>query len=139
MVWPELAYEPQQADPLGRPRQANRVAFDDGLFRYYQAAIKFRHDNPALRRGEIEFVTTDDQAEFIGFRRSDAAGTLLVGLNRGGKPFKWHVPVAKGEQVSQVFTASGEVDRFATEEKNGETIVSVPAIDGVVLRVLSAK
>lgn len=139
MVWPELSYDPQQADPLGRPRQANPVGFDEGLFRYYQAAIKFRRDNPALRRGDIEFVTTDDQAEFLAFRRSDASDTLLVGLNRGGKPFRWRVPAAKGDLVSQVFTASGEVDRFAMEQKDGETFVSVPAIDGVVLRVSSKK
>jgi hypothetical protein len=84
-------------------------------------------------------VTADDQAEFLAFRRSDATDTLLVGINRGGKPFKWHVPAAKGDLVSQVFTASGEVDRFAMEQKNGETIVSVPSIDGVVLRVSSKK
>src|SRR6476660_2282847 len=118
MVWPELSYAPQQADPLGRPRQANPVAFDEGLFRYYQAAIKFRRDNPALRRGDVEFATTDDQAEFLSFRRSDATDTLLVGLNRGGKPFKWNVPLAKGETASQVFTASGEVETFATEQKD---------------------
>jgi glycosidase len=139
MVWPELTYEPQQADPLGRPRQANPVAFDESLFRYYQAAIKFRRDNPALRRGDIEFVTTDDQAEFLGFRRSDATDTLLIGLNRSGKPFKWRLPGAKGELVSQVFTASGDVDRFTIERKGGETIGSVPAIDGVVLRLQSEK
>ena len=60
MVWAELSFDPQQADPLGRPRPANPVAFDDGLFKFYQAAIKFRRDNaaagavipPAWRCGE---------------------------------------------------------------------------------------
>jgi hypothetical protein len=134
-----MSFDPQQADPLGRPRPANPVAFDDGIFKFYQAAIKFRRDNPALRRGDVEFVASEDQAEFLAFRRSDATDTLLVGLNRGGKPFKWNVPLAKGESSSQVFTASGEVDNFATEHKDGATIVTVPPVDGVVLRVSSKK
>jgi glycosidase len=139
MVWQEMTYDPQQADPLGRPRPANRVAFDDGLFKFYQAAIKFRRDNPALRRGDLEFFATDDQVEFLAFRRSDTTDMLLVGLNRGGKPYKWNVPLAKGEMASQVFTASGEVNNFTTEQRDGATVVTVPAVDGVVLRVSSKK
>jgi len=115
------------------------VAFDDGLFRFYQAAIKFRNENPALRRGDLEFVATDDRAEFLAFRRNDATDTLLVALNRGGKPYKWAVPLAQGENASQVFTASGEVNQFTLERKDGATTVTVPAIDGVVLRVSSKK
>jgi glycosidase len=139
MVWQELSYDPQQADPLGRPRPANPVAFDGGLFKFYQAAIKFRRDNSSLRRGDLEFIATDDQAEFLAFRRSDATGTLLVGLNRGGKQYTWNVPLAKGENASQVFTASGEVNQFTTEQKDGATIVTVPAVDGIVLRVSPKK
>ncbi len=139
MVWPEMSYEPQQADPLGRPRPANPVAFDDDLFKYYQAAIKFRRDNPALRRGEIEFVATDDKAEFLAFRRSDRTETLLVGLNRGSVPYQWNISLGDGETVSQVFTASGEVDKFTTEQKGLEVVVTLPAVDGVVLRIDSRK
>jgi glycosidase len=139
MVWAEMSFDPQQADPLNRKREADPVAFDDGLFKFYQAAIKLRRDNPALCRGDIEFVATEDQAEFLGFRRMDGKKALLVGLNRGGKPFKWNLPLADGEIVSQIFTASGEVDKFAAETKDGATIVTVPAVDGVVLRVSSKK
>src|SRR6185312_5379131 len=104
-----LSYDPQQADPLGRPRQANAVAFDENLFKYYQALIKFRRENAALRRGDIEFITADDRAAFLGFRRSAEGETLLVGLNRGDAPYRWNLSLAKGEKVAQVFTASGIV------------------------------
>ena len=56
MVWPDMKYDPQQADPLGRPRQADSVEFDTGLFNYYRAAIELRKQCPALRRGSIQFV-----------------------------------------------------------------------------------
>ena len=84
MVWPELTYEAQQADPLNRysdvtsgtngKREMGAVAFDEGLFNFYRAAIAMRHDSAALRRGEIEFVKTDDPAQFIGYRRRSCAG-----------------------------------------------------------------
>jgi hypothetical protein len=60
-------------------------------------------------------------------------------LNRGEKPYPWTVPLADGESASQVFTASGEVDNFTIEHKDGLLIVTVPAVDGVVLRVHSEK
>jgi cyclomaltodextrinase len=139
MVWAELSYEPQQADPLGRPRQSNPVAFDEDLFKYYQALIKFRRDNAPLRRGDIEFVVADDQAAFLGFRRSDADDTLLVGLNRGASAYQWKVALAKGERLSQVFTAAGEVDKVKIEQKGAQAIITVPGMDGVVLRISSKK
>lgn len=139
MVWQDLTYAAQQADPLGRPRKADPVAFDEGLFRYYQAAIKFRNDNRVLRRGDIEFVATNDKAEFLGFRRSDDSDTLLVGLNRGSVPFRWKFALAMGERVSQVFTASGDINKFSVQQSGSEAVVVVPAVDGVVLRVASQK
>ena len=111
------------------------VAFDEGLFNFYRAAIAMRHDSAALRRGEIEFVKTDDPAQFIGYRRRSSQETMLVGLNRGGAPFQWHVPLPAGETAAQVFTASGEVNQVKIEQSDGQVVVTVPALDGVVLRV----
>ncbi len=118
MVWPELSYDSQQADPLGRPRQANAVAFDVDLFKFYQAAIKLRRDSMALRRGEIEFIAADDQAEFLGFRRSDGYGDTARWIESGRRAVtSGRLPLATGERVSQVFTASGEVAKFPIEQK----------------------
>jgi glycosidase len=139
MVWPELTFEAQAADPLSRRRQADGVAFDEGLFNFYRAAIALRRECAALRRGGIEFVAADDAAEFLGFRRSDAKETVVVGLNRGDAPFQWKIPLAAGETVAQIFTASGEIDRAKIEQNEGQAIVTVPAMDGVVLRVQSSK
>jgi cyclomaltodextrinase / maltogenic alpha-amylase / neopullulanase len=135
MVWPELAYEPQSHDPLGRERQADAVAFDEPLFNFYRAAIQLRNSSPALRRGDLAFVTTDDKAQFLGYRRTAGEETLFVGLNRGDAPFAWEIPLETGQKVAQLFTASGEVDRVSMEHRDDRAIVTVPACDGVVLRV----
>ena len=139
MVWPEMKFDPQRADPLDRERTADAVEFDDGLFNFYRAAIAMRREFAALRRGSIEFVKSDDPAGFLGFQRSDGEETLLVGLNRGDAPYRWQIPLAAGETVEQVFTASGEVSRVAVEQGSEQATVTVPAIDGVVLRVQTPK
>lgn len=139
MVWPDMKFEPQASDPLGRPRQPDAVGFDEGLFNFYRAAIALRRENAALRRGNIEFTTTDDTAGFMGFRRTDGKDALLVGLNRGDAPFAWKVPTGAGNAVVQIFTASGEVNRVTLVPGDGQTTVTIPALDGVVLRVTVPK
>ncbi|MCC7476640.1 MAG: glycoside hydrolase family 13 protein [Pirellulales bacterium] len=135
MVWPELTYEPQAADPLGRPRTADAVGFDGTLHNFYRAAIGLRAHFAALRRGGIEFVAADDAADFLGFRRELEGETLYVGLNRGEEAYRWSLPVEKGESLVQVFVASGGIDRVAVESGEGQAVVAVPALDGVVLQV----
>ena len=44
MVWPELTYDPQQADPLGRKRGRTNRGVRRDLFRFYQAAITLRRE-----------------------------------------------------------------------------------------------
>jgi glycosidase len=135
MVWPDMSYEPQQADPRGRPRPADVVEFDDPLFNYYRAVIDLRKQVPALRRGSIEFVRADDKARFLAFQRADENDTVLVGFNRGDADYGWEIPLQEGESVAQVFTASGDVANFPIHEKPGAAIVTVPACDGVVLEL----
>jgi glycosidase len=139
MVWPELNYEPQRFDAAGNPRGPDNVGFDQALFGFYQAAIGLRNDIPALRRGEIEFVAADDPALFLGFRRWLGDETLYVGLNRGDAPFRWKIPLEAGQSLVQIFTASGDVNQVKVDNKDGESVVTVPAVDGVVLRVLPKK
>lgn len=139
MVWPDLNYEPQQSDPLGRARQADTVEFDPLLFGYYRAAISLRHNNSALRHGTIEFVQADNKANFLAFRRSDESQTLFVGLNRGEAEYRWEIPLSAGEAVSQIFTASGTLNAFTIDEQPDKAVVTVPACDGVVLQLRHEK
>jgi glycosidase len=135
MIWQEFSYDSQQADPLGRKRTVDGVGFDEYIFGYYRAAIHMRRAGRALRRGDIEFIRADDQAEFLGYRRSDVTETLLVGLNRGGSAYNWNVALKPGQKVSRIFTASGEDDRTKIQQNGSAATVTIPPLDGVVLRV----
>jgi cyclomaltodextrinase len=139
MVWPEMTYEPQQVDPRGRPRAADVVEFDMPLFNYYRAAIALRRQTPALRHGSIKFGPADDKAQFLAFERADDQETVLVGFNRGGEDYRWQIPLADGESVAQVFTASGNAHDFTVERLDDAATVNVPACDGVVLKLIRAE
>lgn len=135
MVWQELTFDLQAADPLNRTRNPDAVAFDETLFGFYRAAIELRKQTPALRRGTIKFVRADDTARFLAFERADDKHTMLVGFNRGEKSYEWEIPLQAGESLVQVFTASGEVDSFPIRKTPGGAIVTVPSCDAVVLEV----
>ena len=106
------------------------------MFEFYRAAIALRKRFLALRRGEIEFLPADDAAKFLAFRRSDGPEELLVGLNRGDAVYQWRVPTPQGATVSQLFTASGEIDKVVLAPPEGDvTLVTLPPLEAVVLRV----
>jgi glycosidase len=135
MVWRGTNYDPQQAHPNGKTRKADAVEFDESLFNFFRAAIALRRDSKALRRGDIRFVAADDQAQFLGFRRSDGNEIVLIGLNRGDDVYRWKVNLDDGQTLEQIFTASGDVAQFKSEANGNEASITVPPLDGVVLRV----
>ncbi len=135
MVWPGMKFDPQQIGPPGGPRKSYTVEFDRDLYAFYRAAAWLRRQHSALRRGTIQFLDTDGEAEFLAFRRSDATETLLVGLNRGDAEYPWQVPLEDGQSVTQVFTASGNIHDFPIQRNAQGAMVTIPPRDGVVLAV----
>jgi glycosidase len=135
MVWPDMTFAPQTADPRDRERTPDPVAFDQAMFDYYRAAIAFRRRFMALRHGEIEFLPADDAARFLAFRRTDGNEELVVGFNRGDAAYDWRVPTPPGGGVSQLFVASGEVGTVTLKPGADATVVTLPPLEAVVLRV----
>jgi glycosidase len=128
MVWQDLEYEEQAADPLARPRTPDKVAFDGELFNFYRDAIALRKEHPALRRGSWQVTHTDDDAQFFAFQRKLNDQTVYVAFNRGDKDFVWKLPrdVKPGVNVA-LSTGDGK----AAMRRGVE--VTVPALTGVAL------
>ena len=135
MVWPDMTYDPQQHAAREGPRTLDTVEFDRVLYDYYRAAVWLRRAHSALRRGAIEFIETDGVAKFLAFRRSDDSETLLVGLNRGDAEYRWQLPLAEGESLTQIFTASGNIADFSLDRNAAGMTVAIPPCDGVVLEL----
>jgi cyclomaltodextrinase / maltogenic alpha-amylase / neopullulanase len=135
MVWPDMRFASQQADPLGRPRTADLVAFDQSLFDFYRAAVHFRRQSRPLRRGGIDFLAADDAAGFLAFRRTADDETLLAAFNRGDAPYVWRIPADGPGRYAQAFTASGEFDKVIVRADAEGTVVEIPPLEAVVLRL----
>jgi cyclomaltodextrinase len=132
MVWEDLVYEPQAADPLGRPRMVDAVAFDRELFTFYQAAIRLRREHAVLRHGNWAPVISDDGRQVFAFRRTLGDSTAFVVLNRGELDYTMTLPDDVGD--GPAFGLSTD-DSTAPdiESHDGRRTVWVPGYAGVVV------
>ena len=81
MIWPELKYEPEQADPLNRPRPADSVKFDNNLFNWYKNLISIRKENRILSLGNLKFFLIDNDKKILGYSRSFNSNTIFILIN----------------------------------------------------------
>lgn len=92
MVWPDIAFDMEASHPIpGRVRTPDPVSFDDGLHSYFRELIRVRRKHPALRRGDVQPVITDDDAGLYAFTRTWENETVLVMINNGDE--KQHVKI----------------------------------------------
>jgi glycosidase len=118
MVWEDLQYEAQAADPLGRPRTPDSVEFDAKVHDFYRTAIALRKENSVLRRGSFSVATADDDAQFFAFRRDLDGKHALVLFNRGEEPYEWQAPRKKGTswELALLSDEAAEVDGRETAD-----------------------
>ena len=81
MVWPDRVYDDEAADPLGRPRRPDPVAFDHALFDFYRAAIALRQRDAVLRRGDLDALATAPRA--VAFERTLGDERRIIATNVG--------------------------------------------------------
>jgi hypothetical protein len=139
MVWPDIDYEDQAADPLGRERLPDPVRFDSSLHAFYREAIGLRRAHAPLRRGSFELLLADDEGPSIAFARTLEDERLVVVLNRSGREADLRLPrerldLGHGQGLYPVFSTAGDpaAVRFAPDDESAIT-VRLPALSGAVL------
>jgi hypothetical protein len=133
MVWRDLNFEPQAADPLGRPRSPEPIRFDEDLFRFYQEVVQLRRKHGALRRGDFAVVVADDAAQFFAFRRRLGDSTLLIAINRKETPYHWRVTSPDKRNLTTLFSTGGSREEIGIDRDDGHFVVTIPPLEGVVL------
>jgi len=83
MWWPDLAFAPQAAHPLGLARPADAVAFDTKEYDALRQLLSLRASHPALRRGELWWLSARAGARAFAFGRFHPSESLLVAINAG--------------------------------------------------------
>jgi len=138
MVWDDITYEDQTGDPLGRQRDPDSVEFDKELFDYYRSVIQLRRDSLTLSRGTFEVVATDDDANFIAFRRQADDESLLVVINRGEESVEWQLPQQQSGPPRQIFSTTDVSNSIGLQQDGDRFVVTVPALNAVVFAETSA-
>jgi glycosidase len=81
MIWRDLKYADERADPHGRPRPVDKVRTDNGLLDFYREWTSRRRELAVLRRGDFKVVLAEDSRRLFAFRRSFNGQNLLAVFN----------------------------------------------------------
>ncbi len=132
MVWADLEYTPERADPLGRPRTPDAVRFEPDVFAFHKALMALRNGHSALRTGVYEQLFAVAGGSTFAFLREDAQETLVVAVNRGSSPATVEIELAvKSARVVYETGAAGDV-QVGLE---GGFALTLPPLSGAVLAV----
>ena len=135
MVWDDLKYQPRMRDPFGNETEPQPIQFDKKLHAYYRSLFKLRSDSDALRQGNVQIMTTDDQAQTIVFTRSTKHETMLVGINRGDQPANIGIPI-RGLRRSWKATPACASNQPGTFKRDRDhAVISLPPLSGQIWRI----
>jgi cyclomaltodextrinase len=133
MVWDDLAYDSQAADPLDRERPADTVEVDADLFDFYRRAIELRSKSDVLRHGSYRNVASDDEAQFVAFERTLDDRRALVVFNRGERDYTWTLPADAPEDLKVTLVSSGGDDAVTVDATGGSRSIVLPSLTAVLL------
>jgi len=95
MLWADLTYEDEAADPLGRTRRRDPVAADTALLRTYRELIALRKAHLRLWvDGATRWLVTDDRRGVLAYGRTLAGEEAIVAFNASDVAVEIAVPAA---------------------------------------------
>ena len=111
--------------------------WDHELLDAMTGAIAVRRANPALRHGSFGLVGAE--GTWCAWRRDHDAATLVVAVNAGDAASEVELPLpdlARRRLLVEPWRAEGAVTTARTIGDDGRLRLTVPAHDGIVLRVV---
>lgn len=133
MVWSDLTFENQSADPRGRERPSDPVAFDKSLHDYYRKLLRMRRDSDTLCRGGFELVKNDNE-KVLTYRRTGESENLIVVFNRGDDLAQVAIPIRKGSKITAVLASIDACDIDGRGQTDESIRVELDGLQAVLLR-----
>lgn len=135
MWWPEMAFESVTTHPATGPVDPIEVGFDQDVYDFYREVLGLRRAYNALRRGALEFISADAEAQTVVFTRSHEEEQLLVAINRSDRPQSISLDVTwlslgQGEGLYPIFSTGVEA---VVSSENGTVTLTLQPLTGVVL------
>jgi glycosidase len=156
LIWPDIEFEPESADPFNRRRGTDEVAFDSSRFHVYRDLIAMRRENPVLIHGGKTYTLADDERLLLGYERYDGERMAVVLFNSddNGHTIIYdvnsvdarvlalqsnpaHDLALRNQTIKQVDVASFELlysINGATYQPDGRRVrIELPPLSGIVL------
>ena len=106
LVWSDVRYDNETADPLGRARRRDPVVPDTALFRVYRNLIALRKEHlHLLVDGNLRWLVTDDRRGVLVYERTRGRERALVAFNVSNAPQE--VSVTASGRYRAVYPADG--------------------------------
>ena len=126
MVWPDIAFEPEQNHPYGLERKADSVGFNHRYYELFQSLAQIRNSTKALQRGDLEVLPSSPNS--LVFLRSIENEQVLVIINRGDTPED--IPIHRWETTrgkwSLLYSSTRKTPQINKEEISGQAITIAP-------------
>ncbi|GMV05989.1 MAG: alpha-amylase [Gemmatimonadota bacterium] len=113
LLWPDLEYRPEAADPFGRPRRPDAVAPDLELRGVYRDLIALRKAHLALFvDGEARTLLADDASRVLAYERvlGDARAVVAFNASEGAATVTLDVPPGRYRRAYPVGNVVDVVD-----------------------------
>jgi glycosidase len=126
MVWPDIAFEPEQNHPYGLERKADSVGFNHRYYELFESLAQIRNSTKALQRGDLEVLPSSPRS--LVFLRSIENEQVLVFINRGDTPED--IPIHRWETTrgkwSLLYSSTRKTPQINKEEISGQAITIAP-------------
>lgn len=129
LIWPDMTFEAEKSHPLGMKRPIDQVAFDKGLFDYYQKLISIRKANPLLIHGGLNFWKLPKKDKLLLYSRSNDTSAIFVVFNayHVGVELNLNLPLMEDESYTDLLSGKKiNPKRGFTIEPRTAMILSLP-------------
>jgi glycosidase len=118
MVWSEVKYETEIADPLGRERKPDPVFFNTDLFNWYKKLIDIRRENKLLSEGDLNFFYINNGSKILGYSRTLESKTVFIILNNDSANKSIEIKLEATDNKGKVLTNLIDGKRVTGKDNN---------------------
>lgn len=158
LIWNDLEFDDESADPFNRRRSSEPVRFDEKRFKLYQELIDLRKTHSVLRLGGKTYTLADDGRNILAYERYSDSELILVLINNDDSPQRvsyfslrtdsrvvdlqsnpshdWDLRNQLVQSKSSVFTELYKTHDVTFELHDGEVHAEMPARSAIVLKMI---
>lgn len=139
MVWSDLQYESETDDPLGRPREADRVSFRHDLFDFYRNVIHLRNEHQALQTGGFDVLATLNERNVLAYSRTSSEEAFVIVINRSDEAHSLRVPLPETlrRHTFDVTMVTRPDASYRLQQDAEALLVEIEGLTGLVIQALN--